>query len=161
MYSPSSKISDQTILSLLADNHLKAWELLYEKYAAALYGIIYNLTDDSIIAEEIFIAAFLQLKEKEILSKVTHALFPCLLRHVHTFTRQQLKERRMPWQTKTAEETTLVNTLCTQQISIKELASKFKMTEQEAKNKIRFEFVGLRSKYKKDNSIYQENELSD
>lgn len=131
---------------MVAENNLEAWEHLYDKYAPAMFGIICNLVEDRKIAEEIFKETFLQLKEKQILSKVTYALCPYLLRHTNTFARAQLKERGISCSNNTIEETSLINILCSQNINTKEVATKLNITVDEAKNKLRSEFVEIRSK---------------
>jgi len=139
-------LSDQIILSMIAENNLEAWAHLYDKYAPAMLGIICNLTDERKIAEEIFKEAFLQLKEKQILSKFTYALCPYLLIHTNTFARAQLKERGISYSNNTIDETSLINILCSQNRNITEVASKFRITTVEARNKLRSEFVEIRSK---------------
>ena len=144
----TKKISDQNILSMIAENNLDAWELLYDKYAPAMYGIICNLTDDITLAKEIFKDAFIQLKEQRIFSKVTYSLCACLLRHTHTFARQQLKERGKACSNGTVENTSLIKVLCSQELSFKQAASNFNITEVEAKRKLHQEFLGLRAQNK-------------
>lgn len=145
MQHQANNISDQNILSMIAENNLEAWEYLYDKYAPAMFGIICNLTMDRKIAEDVFKETFLQLKEKQILSKVTYALCPYLLRHTNTFAKQQLKERNIDCSKNPIEETSLINILCSQSINIKEVASRFNITVEEFKNKLRAEFLELRS----------------
>ncbi len=95
MFTNANNISDQDIRSLIAENNFEAWELLYDKYAFAMRVIIRNLTDNKTIAEEIFKEAFLQLKEKQILSHFSYSLYSCLLRHTQLVTMQLLKERKL------------------------------------------------------------------
>ncbi|MEP6846169.1 MAG: hypothetical protein ABI861_09200 [Panacibacter sp.] len=67
---PSSKtVSDQYILFMLAENNLKSWENLYDKYAPVMYAVICNLTDNKAVAAEILTEAFMQVKQKQILLK--------------------------------------------------------------------------------------------
>ncbi len=138
---------------MIAENNLEAWRHIYDKYAPAMYGVICGLTDDRTLTEEIFTEAFLQLKEKQILSKVSYSLCLCLLRHTHVFARQQLKERGITLSKSPMEETSLIKILCSQHITIKEIASIFKITEQEAKKKLHLEFLELRQQRKEVNSI--------
>lgn len=138
-------ISDQNILSLIAENKMEAWKHLYDKYSAAMFGIIYNLTSDRKLAEEIFKETFIQLKERKILSKNTHALCSCLLKHTHTFAQQQLNDRGISLSYNHTEKTSLIEILCSQYISIKQLASNFNLTEAEIKKNLRAEFLALRS----------------
>lgn len=98
-----------------------------------MYGIICGIAPDRTMAEEIFKEAFIQLKEKNILNKVTYALCPCLLRYTHTFTREQLTIRNINFSHDYLKETSLVKIFCSQNISVSELASKFNITETELK----------------------------
>ncbi len=148
-----TSILDKTILSMIIGNNLEAWALLYDKYAPAMFGIICNLTNNRTLAEEIFKEAFLQLKEKQIFSKNTYPLCPYLLKHTYTFTRQKLKERGIISTINQHEETSHIHILCSQHISLKELAVKFKLTEQEAKQKVRAEFLDLRNKTKQQENL--------
>ncbi|MEO7766497.1 MAG: hypothetical protein ABIS01_03685, partial [Ferruginibacter sp.] len=59
---------DKQILTILEENSLLAWERLYDKNASAMYGLIFSLVNDKVIAEKIFIAGFIHLKENTILS---------------------------------------------------------------------------------------------
>ncbi|MEO6190803.1 MAG: hypothetical protein ABIO44_11035 [Saprospiraceae bacterium] len=146
----TKKISDQNILSMIAENNLEAWGHLYDKYAPAMFVIICNLTDDRTLAEEIFKETFLQLKEKQILSNVNYSLCFCLLRHTHLSARQQLKERGRTCSSSPFEESSLINMLCSQDLSFKQAASNFNITEEEAKIKLRLEFLELRSQNKEE-----------
>lgn len=129
---------------MIAENNLEAWEYLYDKYAAAMYGIICKLTDDRTLSEEIFIGAFLQLKEKQILSKTTHPICVCLLRHTHIFAKQELTNRGIN-STNKVEESSLINMFCSQHLTAKDAAVKLNITEQEVRRKLRLEFLELRS----------------
>ena len=161
MHFQQEKISDQNILSMIAENNLKGWENLYDKYAPSMYGIICNLTSDRVIAEIILKETFLQLKLEEIFSKVTYALCPCLLRHTHTFAKQQLKERgQSPNQL--MEETSIIDILCSQNISLKEVAFKFNITEAEAMKNLRTESLELKNQKKqKVKHIHQREALKE
>jgi hypothetical protein len=39
----SKNISSQRILSMIAENNLTGWEILFDKYAAAMYTVICSL----------------------------------------------------------------------------------------------------------------------
>ena len=111
-----------------------------------MFGIICKLTDDRALAEDIFKETFLQLKEKNILSRVTYSLCSVLLRHTHITARQQLNERGISIKKDQINENLIINILCSQNLSLKELAEKKKLNEAEARKKIRAEFLELRSK---------------
>ena len=142
------KISDKNILLMISENKLEAWRHLYDKYASLMFGVICNLTDDRALAEDIFKETFLQLKEKNILSRVTYSLCSVLLRHTHITARQQLKEKGISIKKDQINENLIINILCSQNLTLKELAEKKKLNEVEARKKIRAEFLELRSKTK-------------
>ena len=154
-------ISDQNILTLIAENNTEAWRQLYDKYAHAMFGIIYNLTKDRTLAEEIFEEAFLQLKESKIFSKNTYALCSCLLRHTHTFTQQQLKERGIDNPITPIEKISLIDIFCSQNISLRDVAAKLNITEKEVKENLRAEFLALHSKNGKTESIHSQKAVSE
>ena len=116
MLSQTKNIPDEQILLMFAENNLEAWEHLYDKYAPTMYGIIFSLSDDRTLAEDIFKEEFLQLKEKRILSGISHLLCSFLLRYTHTFARQQLKERGIDYSENPIVEASITNTLCSQHI---------------------------------------------
>ena len=159
MHFPQEKISDQNILSMIAENNLEGWENLYDKYAPSMYGIICNLTSDRVLAEIVLKETFLQLKLEEIFSKATYSLCPFLLRHTHTFARQQLKERGKACSNGTVENTSLIKVLCSQELSFKQAASNFNITEAEAKRKLHQEFLGLRAQNKEEYHPHLHNNL--
>ena len=65
MNSTVTKISDTIILNLIRENNLKGWELLYDKYAPVMYGVICTYTTDKVLAEEILIGLFIRLKDEQ------------------------------------------------------------------------------------------------
>lgn len=75
---------------------------------------------------------------------------------MHTFSKQQLKERGITSSKKNSNETSFINILCYEHISIYELALKFNLTVEEAKKKLRDDFLELRNKDQKQISTYQE-----
>lgn len=154
-------ISDQTILSMIAENNMDAWGHLYDKYAAAMYGIICNLTDDRSLAELILKEAFIQLKEKQILSKATYSICPYLLRHTHTFARQQLNEWDTPCSNRSVEQPSLLNMLCSQDLTIKQAASNFNISEEEAKKKLHIEFIEIRLRKKEEKPFQHQQEFKE
>ena len=54
--------ADNKLKNLLKRNSNSAWNTLYDKYAALMYGNILNITKNKALAEEIFIFAFIRLK---------------------------------------------------------------------------------------------------
>lgn len=145
----SKVISDQNIRAMLVENKREAWEFVYEKYAAIMYGIIYNLTEDSTVAKEIFIETFVQLKEKEILLNINCEIRPCILRYTNTFARQQLKDRGIVFMENHIEKKSFINILSSQYITLHELAVKVNLTDLEVKKKIRVEYIELSNRNKR------------
>ena len=140
-------ISDERMLTMFNKNDANAWVYLYDKYAAAMYSIVWHFTDNNEVANKIFTEAFLQLKEKNILSKVGYALCPFLLRYMHNFASQYLKKSGInPLQSSKAVDSQLIHLLCTQCNSIKDAASKLNITEDVALKNLRREFLVLRNK---------------
>lgn len=132
---------------MLKENDLLAWDNLYNKYASAMYGLICNLIDDKTIAEEIFIAAFIQLKEKQILSELRSGLSYTLLRYTYTYAIKQLKQYGISFKKLIPpEEAKLVHLFYIQSNSLKEAASMLNITEEETKKRLRHEFLQFRNK---------------
>jgi len=144
----SKIVSDIVIHAMLIENKMEAWECIYEKYAPTMYGIIYNLAEDSNLADEIFIETFIQLKEKEILLNNYYAICPCVLRYTNTFARQQLKDREIIFKENHTEKKSFINILSSQYITLHELAVRVNLTDLEAKKKLRNEYIELLSKNK-------------
>jgi len=144
--SQSKVISDQNIRDMLVENIREAWEYVYEKYSGIMYGIIYNLTEDRTLAEEIFIETFVQLKEKKILLNINYEIRPCILRYTNTFARHQLKDRGIAFMENHIEKKSFINILSSQYITLNELAVKVNLTDREVKKKIRVEYIELSNK---------------
>ena len=142
-----SPISDERMLTMLNKNDANGWVHLYDKYAAAMYSIVWHFTDNNEVANKIFTEAFLQLKEKNILSKVGYALCPFLLRYMHNFASQYLKKWGInPLQSSKVVDSQLIHLLCTQCNSIKDVAYKLNITEEAAIKNLQREFLVLRNK---------------
>jgi RNA polymerase sigma-70 factor (ECF subfamily) len=118
MHPPIPLKSDQVILSMISENNLDAWVFLYDKYAAAMFGTICKITEDKKIAEEIFKEAFLQLKEKQILSKLKYSLYPWLLMYTLIFAQKHLRDRGIISSTTAFEKTSTINILHAGQVSL-------------------------------------------
>lgn len=55
--------ADNELKILLRSNNNAAWSTIYDKYAAVMYGNILHIIKNKVLAEKIFIAAFISLKE--------------------------------------------------------------------------------------------------
>lgn len=58
-------MADSELKSLLKTNKNSGWMAVYDKYAAVMYGNIFNITKDKALAEKIFIVAFKRLREDQ------------------------------------------------------------------------------------------------
>jgi hypothetical protein len=110
-----------------------------------MYGLIYNLTKDKSLSEEIFMGAFLDLKQKQILSKTKCELYPIIMRHTYYFTTKHLKEIGIcPNNSNPPKEVELIHLLTTQCNSLKEAASILNISDKDAKKRLQVEFSNLR-----------------
>jgi hypothetical protein len=131
----------------LRENNSLIWDSLYDQYSPVIYGVIYSLTDDTAIAEKIFTDAFVQLKETSIISKNDPSVSYTLLKYIYSFTKQKLDQFGVnPKNLNQSEEVRLINLLYTQCESLKDVAFILSITEDEAKKKLRSEFLALRNK---------------
>ena len=86
--------SNIEIISLIQDGKPIGWELLYDKFAAILYGSILRYTDELTLADNILIDSFNQLENKpEILAHAHHRLLIVLLHHTNKITLQHLPKK--------------------------------------------------------------------
>jgi len=145
----SEILSGNQIVVVLQENNPLAWEHLYDKYALAMYGLICNLTEDKLLAEEIFMNAFLELKQKQTLSKIEYALLPVIFRHTYCFTINHLKTIRIsPKTLNPPKEAEVIHLLTTRCNSLNEAASILNITAEETKKRLRVEFLNLRMQNK-------------
>lgn len=146
MNSDFKRVSDTDILCMVADKNPAAWEHLYTKYGAAMFTIVHKLANDDVIAEKIFMDAFVELHEKKILANVTNGLCILLLRYTHGFTTMQLKSYGMlPTILNSLFNYEVINLLCTTCHTIKEVALQLNSTEAAAMKKLQDEFYLLRN----------------
>jgi DNA-directed RNA polymerase specialized sigma24 family protein len=145
----ANSISDTTIVSMMTENNLSAWEHLYDKYAPMMYGAIFQITGDAAMAEEIFKKCFLELKENDDLLKVKTALCPFLLRHAHSATLNYLKNcglASVVTGQASFNDDPLIQLLSSENVTINESKSNF--TQKKARKKLREEFNILRNQRK-------------
>ena len=57
-------IPDSRLLLLLQEDNYFAWNCIYDKYAALMYGNILNITKNKKMAETLFVNAFKNLREQ-------------------------------------------------------------------------------------------------
>jgi len=142
----TNQISDSTILTLIRENDPRGWNQLYDKYAALMYGIICTHTTDIRLAEEIFIQLFIGLKQEEILLKTDGALCVCILRYTQSNTRQELKRRGINYTQTPMMGNSVLDILCCEYATIKEVAAKLNISQKEVQQNLRKELLIIRSK---------------
>lgn len=139
-------ISETYMVSMSVAGNIKSCELLFDKYAPVMYGMICNLTSDKMMAEEILKAAFIDLKDNHVLLNEKVGFYPALMRYVHAFTKKQLTLHGINSQlNQSSEKKSLINLLCTDCSSLKEAAQLYNITEAETRKKLRLEFSQLRN----------------
>ena len=142
---PPEIFTEKQIIVLLQENNPLAWEHLYNKYATAVYGLICNLTEDKLLANEILIKSFISLKKKQVLLDIKCALLPHILRHTYTFTTNHLKKISLkPQIFNPQKDFVLIHLLSTQCNSLKDAALILKVTVEETKKRLHDEFLNLR-----------------
>ena len=123
---------------------MREWEKIYDKYSIPLFTLICNLTDDRIIAEEIFTETFVRLKDRLQLSEANYSLCAQLMRHTYITAMHQLKRNGIkPKVWHSPEETKLIHLLCTQCNSLHEVALMMNITKDQAKKKLHENFLYL------------------
>lgn len=92
MTASDSTISETKVINRLRENHSVAWLGLYDEYAPKMYGLILKLTEDKLLADQIFAHAFLQLKDQPTLSEIRSPLLAFLLKHSYCCAISHLKQ---------------------------------------------------------------------
>lgn len=71
--------ADNELKRLLKSNKNSAWNAIYDKYSAVMYGNILNITKNKVLAEKIFVEAFKSLKEdnKHVPAQCSIILYLC------------------------------------------------------------------------------------
>ena len=131
--------SDTELISLPIEKKESAWAHFYDKYAPLMYGTILNMTGDETLAEAIFEVAFLELKERKILSPPHTDLRHSLLRYTYKITLKNLKARGLKAHPLNAHYP-LINLFYFEQVTLKEAAATLDLTEIDVLKKLRTEF---------------------
>lgn len=138
--------SDSQIIAMLEENNPLVWEVVYDKYAVAIYGMVCNLIDDLDVAEKILTSIFVKLKENHLLAGIKFGLCANLLRITYSHTIKQLKLYGFqPKTIQSVEEVKIIRLLCTHCTSIKDVALILNQSEEEVKNRLRSEFLNFRN----------------
>ena len=106
--------SDSKIVLMITHKQVMGWEFLYDKYSSSMYGIIFVLSKNENIAEDIFVNLFLHLKENmEILITQKERLCHFLMQETLNFARNELKRKGLGADTNSLSETPkLIQFLC-------------------------------------------------
>lgn len=145
MTSHSEILSEKQIIAMLQENNLLAWTSIYDKYAPAMYGVICKLTDDPMLAEEIFTNAFLDLKQKQTPFKIKFALLAVILRHTHSYTINHLEKNSITPKTfNPPKKENLIHLLTTQCNTVNQAGSILSIKGKETRKRLRVEFLNLR-----------------
>lgn len=106
--------SDSKIVTMIAQDQPKGWEYLYDKYSSFMYGIVFVMSKNKSIAEDIFFNLFLQLKKnREIVITQNARLCPFLMQETFIFARNELKRKGLDADTSTLGDTPkLIQLLC-------------------------------------------------
>lgn len=147
--------SDVEIMSMLRQGKRSAWEYLYNKYAAVMYGAIMRFTDDEELAEEILVESFVQLKSTNILSATNSPLCLSVLHHTYLIAKSILKSKgiALKHEIDVNEIFPVLKSVIIRPHSLEEIAHKAGTTNEGVKAKLRAELLQLR------NDILQKNGL--
>lgn len=55
------KIAEEKLVKMLADREVKALEILYDNYSAAMYGVIHRIVQDDSLAEDLLQDVFVKI----------------------------------------------------------------------------------------------------
>ena len=146
MVSTIKNYSDSEIIAMMEENNSLAWEALYDRYAAAMYGMICSLSNDLEMAEKILIDVFVKLKENQLLASIKIGLCANLLRFTYAHTIKQLGQSGLaPNAINSIEEVNIIRLLCTHCCNLKEVALILNQSEEELRKKLRAEFLNVRN----------------
>ncbi len=147
MRSYKKQLPDTEPIFVIVQNDESIWEYVYHKYAPTMYGIIFQMTGDKTIAEEILESIFLELKEKKTISKIHPTLCIELLRHTYEFSSNHLKKLGLlPANAQPFDKNyPLINQFCFELNTLKEAAIKSAMSEPQMLQQLQVEFMRLRN----------------
>lgn len=138
---------DAELMPMFAKNDPSVWEHVYDNYAPLMYGTILKLTEDEVIAAELLEQAFLDLKRKNILSRISNTICHKILSHTYKLTVNHLKTIGLtPSKIQsTHDNTTHINLFYFEGTTLKDAAKSTNLTEQEVKKNLRAEVKHLRN----------------
>ncbi|MEO7523482.1 MAG: hypothetical protein ABIT58_05270 [Ferruginibacter sp.] len=121
-----------------------AWEFIYDRYSASMYGVIVKLTDNKKASEEILTMVFLELQNQKDFLKTDQSLCAILLRYTYKFAITHLKEEDRKKQIPGNDNPNIIELLTTKCNSLDDVAKLLDITKDEAKTKLREAFLALR-----------------
>ncbi len=148
MHTCDNHLSDAAIILLLVKKNKIAWVHIYGKYAAMMYGIVFNLAKDETTAAEILIEIFDEIKQKNMLSNAQSTLCHILAHFTRKLTIEHLTQRglNLPVIQETSKEYPLVSTLFFGLSTVNDTGENLGIAKEEILVNLREEFNQLRSK---------------
>ena len=139
--------SDNQILTTVSEDSLVYVEQIYDKYAPSIYRIISTLTDDSDISERIFTDTIFKIKDNFSTFFVNGTIYPNLMRFTYSFAVQQLIRYGMsPKIDNSTKNDDLTYLLFTRYESLQEVTSSLKISQDEARKRLRKEYLNFKLK---------------
>ena len=138
---------DAALIPLFAQNNPSVWEHVYDNYAPLMYGTILKLTEDEEIAGELLEQAFLDLKRKNILSRISTTICHKILRHTYKLTVNHLKSLGLaPSKTPSSvKNNKYIDLFYFEETTLRDAAKSTNLTEQEVRKNLRAEVNHLRN----------------
>jgi hypothetical protein len=126
-----------------AGKAFSTWSDIYDTCSPHMYGIIYGLTQDHSMSEDILKLIFLELKEDLVALAWDPSRFASVLKLTHELTVEQLREMRIPLSGRRVK-LYMTSLLATPFSSIGDVAELFGLSEAEAKKQLREEMLSFR-----------------
>lgn len=134
---------DAQLMPMFAQNDPSVWEHIYDNYAPLMYGIILKLTKDETVAGELLEQAFLDLKRKNILTRISTTICHKILRHTYQLTLNHLKKLGL---TPTPADNNMhIDMFYFECATLKDASHSTNLTEQEIRKNLRAEVNYLRN----------------
>ena len=140
-------VSNNQISTTVSQSSLIYIEQIYDKYGPCIYQIISTLTDDSDISERIFTDTILKIRDNFSTFFVNGAIYPNLMRFAYSFAVQQLIDYGIsPKIDNSTKNDDLTYLLFTRYESLQEVSSSLKISQDEARKRLRKEYLNFKLK---------------
>lgn len=149
-------VSDNYILKMIEKGDPAGLELIYDKYASKIYGVVLDIVPDRTIADEILMEIFLRLKDSALYLSTRETLWIALLMHSYFIANSYIIKNGLSSQkAKNAryEIYPLLQLLFYECLSLKEAAHKLGIAESAAQKGIHNEFSLLFASLKEANVV--------